>query len=323
MIATAAAVLLLAAQAAAAPGPAENPQPSAPPAQSAPPAPAAPAPAGPAHNVDLDKQFEKAEKLLDKAGGAAIGNDPGRVSTLLRRADEEIARFQDASGLERLIAEIERSRALARADDLAGAETSLRAARRYLAPLAPYTVGRSAEVAFRSAQSAAEEKNASDFLAAVDRLEAATLAPALLDRLQKTRAAIGRARSFMVRSDLPNGRREVDAARSAFHGVTYIASLSRARYGLLVGSELLEVGALLAARDQTQKALRELRQARDLAPERSQEALQTAQEEATAVWRRINKPAAGDAQALAAAGERIEAVRQATQPLPPGAAVSK
>ena len=260
---------------------------------------------------ELRDQFEKADKLLNRSADAAQGHDPGRVSLLLRRADEEIGGFEETSGLKPFAAAVERSREEARRADLAAAEASLRGARLFLASLSSYIVPRSAEVAFRTALSAAADGNPHDFLAAVDRLESATLAPVLLESLRQAREAVARGRSMMVRSDLPSGRKEIETARTALQGVTYVATLSHAAYNLMVASELLGDGALLAARDLTQKGLRELRQALDLAPAEAKEPLRQAQEEATIIWRRINRPQPGDAASLAAAGDRIEGVRQA------------
>ena len=100
------AALLLLAWFAAAPvdavpaGASQAPPPASPPASLL-------SPRAPAELRDL---FEKAEKMLRKASDSAMGSDAGRVSLLLRRADEEIGRFETASGLEPLIEAVDLSR---------------------------------------------------------------------------------------------------------------------------------------------------------------------------------------------------------------------
>ena len=274
--------------------------------EAAPPA----SPSSPLSPAKLRDQFERADKLLRRAADAAEGSDPGRVSLLLQRADEEIVRFEASSGLAPLIEAVAASREAAGRQDLTAAEASLRRARPWIASLSDYAVPRSAEIAFRAAQAAATEGDAPGFLAALDQFEAATLAPALLARLRETRQAVARARTVLVRGDLKGGRREVASARASFDGLTYAGALSRSHYGLLVASELLRDRALLAARDQAQKGLRDLRLAIPLAPEAARDSLLRAQEEATTVWRRINRPAEGDADLLAGASGVIEGARQ-------------
>ena len=278
-------------------------------AQEAPPASQQP-PASPQSSAALRDLFDKADKMLRKADDAARGKDAGRVSLLLRRADEEIARFEAASGIAPILSAVAASREEAGRGELPAAEISLRRARPWLAPLSDYTVPRSAEVAFRSAQDSAADGNADDFLAALDRFEAATLVPVLQERVREARAAVAQGRAMLVRNDLKGARKAISVSRAAFDGLTYARALSRSRYGLLVASELLRDKALLAARDQAQKGLRDLKLALPLAPEPALQSLQRAREDATTVWKRINRPAEGDADILAAASDAVEAARQ-------------
>lgn len=314
-------VAIVAASVASAPGAAihqvaqQAPVAAQPPASPQPPAPSHPAdspqaPASPLSSVALRDLFEKADKMLRKADDAAHGSDAGRVSQLLRRADEEIARFEASSGIAPILSAVAASREEAGRSDLRAAELSLRRARPWLASLSDYTVPRSAEVAFRSAQDSAADENASDFLSALDRFEAATLVPVLQERLREARAAVAKGRGLLVRNDMKGARKAIAASRAALDGLTYAGALSRSRYGLLVASELLRDKALLAAKDQAQKGLRDLKLALPLAPEPALPSLAKAQEDATAVWKRMNRPAQGDAEILSAASDAVEAARQ-------------
>ncbi len=269
---------------------------------------------GAASPADLRERFDKAGKSLRRASDAIDDHDPGRVSLLLRRADEEIGAFETDSGLESLIAAIAATRSAVARDDWAGAGTALRAGRAGMVSLSDYSVPRSAEVAFRAAQTALALPDRDGTLAALTRLEAATLAPALQARLRAAREAVARGRTMMVRNDMKGGRIEVDAARGALNAVSYAGALSGARYGLMVAAELLRDRALLAARDQAQKGLRDLRTAIELAPEAAKAALTEVQTEATDIWRRINHAGAGDADRLAADSESIETMRQQLLP---------
>jgi hypothetical protein len=295
---------------AATPEAAPQPPTSTPRPTSAQPPASPPPPATPLSSAALRDLFEKADKLLRKADDAARGKDAGRVSQLLRRADEEIARFEAASGIAPILSAVAASREEAGRGDLPAAEISLRRARPWIASLSDYTVPRSAEVAFRSAQDSGADGNAHDFLAALDRFEAATLVPVLQERIREARAAVAKGRALLVRNDMKGASKEIAASRTAFDGLTYAGALSRSRYGLLVASELLRDKALLAARDQAQKGLRDLKLALPLAPEPALQSLVKAQEDATAVWKRINRPAEGDSEILSAASDAVEAVRQ-------------
>jgi hypothetical protein len=144
----------------------------------------------------------------------------------------------------------------------------------------------------------------------MDRLEAAVLAPILLARIHQAREAIARGRAAMVRRDMKGGAAEVAAARGALEGLRYAGAMSRATFHLDVGSELLRGGALLAARDQTQRALRDLRLALDAGPEEDRAELRQISDEVRGIWRRMGRVVGGDDARLEAAGRRVDALRR-------------
>jgi hypothetical protein len=272
------------------------------------PAGGAPIIAGP---PDLRDLIEKAETVLGRAEDATRGKDPGRVSLMLKRADDLIGEFQAASRLEDLHGALDAARRGARGNDLAGAAAALRRARSLLPALADYVVTRQAEESGRTAIAAAEGGDAPGCLRAIDRLESSVLGTVLLARLGEARQAIGRARAAMVRRDMATGRAEVEAARRAIDGLHYCGALSRALFALRIGSELLRDGASVAARDQVQRASRDLRLAAGLAPEPGRQAIEETRAGVLEVWRRINRPLAGDSERLEEAARQVETIRTA------------
>ena len=311
------------------------------PAAAAPVAPAATAPASPprapavglATPARLRSMLEKAMKMLAKAEDALRGSDAGEVSLFLSRSDEYLEQFQAASGLEGLVKALQEARAAAGAagttaaggsdaagaagtgasaadgTDLAAAAAAVRRARDLMTPVAEYTVLRQGVEAGHAALRAAGARDRPGFLAALDRLEAATLAPVLLARLREARDGISRGRLAMVRRDMREGRAQVAAARRACDGLEYAGALSRASFALSVGSELLASDSVIAARDQIQKALRDLRRAAASAPVGQQAALEQARAEAAEVWKRSGKINAAEAGKLADIARRVETVR--------------
>src|SRR5262249_12555277 len=161
-----------------APPPAEPPVTATPPATAPPPAATAPAaaPAPPPGAVpaaspgkrvgppELREQFERAGKALRKADNALGGHDAGRGSRPLQRSDDDILQFETGSGLAEFVTQTGVARQAATANDAATADRAVRRARAASASLADYTVARPAEVAYRSALSAAADRNAGDFL---------------------------------------------------------------------------------------------------------------------------------------------------------------
>jgi predicted negative regulator of RcsB-dependent stress response len=304
-------------------GPAAEAPASPPKAPATPVAPASPA-TPPAHApaaasgprltpAELRDRFEKSSKALRKAEEATGGRDPGRVSLLLKQADELIATFEAGTGIDDFVGALAVARAAVGSGDFPAAGSALRRGRESLRSLADYTVARPAEVAYRSALAALDERNEHDFEAALLRLEAAVRAPYVADRLHEARAAIARGRGAMVRNDMKTGRREIGAARAALGRVDYAASLGQARHSLLLAADLLRQDAFLTAREQSRLALRAVRAARERAPEPDVETLATTEATATEVWRRLAKPEPGDPDRLEAAAEQIETLRQRLQ----------
>ncbi|MBI1951371.1 MAG: hypothetical protein HYS34_08420 [Acidobacteria bacterium] len=295
-------------------------------------------PVGLATPAQLRSALEKAGKMLGKAEDALRGNDAGKVSLFLSRSDEYLEEFHAASGLQRLVQALKEARAAAggagttaaggsdaagaagtgaaetgasAADgtDLAEAAAAVRRARDLMTPVAEYTVLRQGAEAGHAALRAAGARDRAGFLAALDRLEAATLAPVLLARLREARDGISRGRLAMVRRDMQEGRAQVAAARRACDGLEYAGALSRASFALSVGSELLASDSVIAARHQIQKALRDLRRAAAAAPGGQQEALEQARAEAAEVWKRSGKSNSAEAGRLADIARRVETVR--------------
>jgi hypothetical protein len=270
----------------------------------------APPPADAASPVELRDRLEKVQKLLRKAGDAVQGKDLARASFLLQRADEELARFESGANVGRYLTSRDQARRAADEGNLPAAASALKTARTALPPLGDYTVPRSMEIAYRAALQGAEEGSADAFRAGVQQMDEATFAAPIADRCRDTREAMGRARKAIGRNDVAGGMKEVDGAKAALARIDYGGQLARARSGLLLASELLRDGAFLAARDQTQRGLKELSEAIEAAPEADREALKASQEEARTVWRRMSRAEKEDPDRLAAASERLETLRR-------------
>ncbi len=277
-------------------------------------APATPAPtpgARPATPAELRTALQRAMKSLAKAEDALHGKDPGEVGLLLLRADEYLDRFQSASGLEALAGALQAAHAAADGSDLTAAGAAVRRARDLMPTVAEYTVLRQGVEAGHAALRAAGALDRPDFLAALDRLEKATLVPVLLGRLREARDGISRGRLAMVRRDMEAGRVQVTAARRACEGLDYAGALSRASFALSVGSELLASNSVIASRDQVQKALRELRHASEVAHDPQRATLEQARAEAADVWKRSARARESTVEAakLADIARRVETVR--------------
>jgi hypothetical protein len=260
--------------------------------------------------AELRDLFARADKAVRRAEEAAPGRDPGRVSLLLQRADEEIARFQEASGLVRFEAARRAALEAATGGNFAAAAREVERARGLWPPLSDFVVTRLAEESGRAALQGARDQDLKAVKRALERLDRAVLAGVLLDRLDASRRAIARARAALVRRDLKGGAPEIAAARAGLSGLAYAGALGRAALTLTIGSELLREGALIAARDQARQAARDLRLACDLAPPSERAALETLRDEATALWRRMNRPQAEDADRLAGVAAAVAAARE-------------
>jgi len=114
----------------------------------------------------------------------------------------------------------------------------------------------------------------------------------------------------MVRADMAGGRQEVAAVRRALDGLRYAGDLSRVQFGLRAGSELLGQGALVAAKDLIQKALRDLRDAATIGPEAQRPDVARARDTVEEIWRRATRPRKGDAGRLSETAEAVEQIRR-------------
>ncbi len=261
--------------------------------------------------ADLERHLEKADNALGRAEGAAKGRDPGRVSLLLKRIDDELGIFEVNARLAPLAGAIDGARTAARRDDLPAAQALLQRARSLYPPLADYAVLQQTEEASRAALRAAEGGDGVECLAAIDRFEASLRPALLLKRVAEARQAIARTRLAMVRNDMKTGAAELRAARQAIDGLRYAGALSRVQYALRVGVDLLEQQARLAARDQVRKALRSLRVAADLGAHGSDASdLAAARDTVTEVWRRMMRAQDDAAHRLLEAAKTVEAIRR-------------
>jgi len=260
--------------------------------------------------AELRSSLEKADKFLRQAERSVRGTDPGKVSLLLARADEELTRFQEGSGLLALQRAFEEARRAARASDMTAAGAAVRRARDLMGSVSEFTVLRQTEEASRAAQHAADSMDGPELLEALERFEAAVLAPVLLARLREAREAIGRARQAMVRRNMQDGRAQIAAARRALDGLGYAGALSRASFSLTIGAELLASSSVIAGRDQVLKASRELRRAAEVAPDETRAALEQARLEAGAIWKRSGHASREAGAQLADLAKKVEAIRR-------------
>jgi hypothetical protein len=266
--------------------------------------------ATPVHPRELRDSLEKAEKYLGKAERALSRRNPGRVSTLLRGADEALSRLERQSGLEPLVEVLTAARTAATARDLEAADAAMRRARALMPALADYTVTRQAEIAFRAARSAVAAADRDRHIEAIGQMESAILAPTLLAHLRSAREAISRGRAAMVRRDVSIGKEELAAARRSLGALRYAGALSRALFALRMGSELLADGVGVATREHVRKGLREMRAAIELAPKERLDDLKSARDELEAVWGRMSRPKPEDAEKLDAIARAVESARR-------------
>jgi hypothetical protein len=253
--------------------------------------------------------LDKADNALGQAERAVQGKDPGKVSLLLQRADEFLASFQEASGLERLVKALDDGRAAARGSDMVAAGEAVRRASGLMSAVTDYVVLRQAAETSRSAMRAADAQDGPAFLQALDRFDSSILAPVLLARLREARDAVARARQAMVRNNMQDGRARIAEARRAMNGLAYAGALSRASYSLAIGAELLESHSVIAARDQLQKALRDLKTAAAVGPDESRPALEEMRAQTAEIWKRSGRADAGDAGRLVDLARRVDAIR--------------
>jgi len=249
---------------------------------------------------------DDASKALGQAERAVEGRDPGKVSLLLQRVDELLVSFQQASGLEALVKAFDEGRTAARGSDMAAA---VRKASGLMSAVTDYVVLRQAAETSRSALRAADVQDGPAFLEALDRFDSSILAPVLLARVRDARDAVARARQAMVRNNMPDGRARIADARRAMNGLAYAGALSRASFSLAMGAELLESRSVIAARDQLQKALRDLKLAAQVGPDDSRPALEEARAQTVEIWKRSGHAAEGDAGRLSDLVRKVDAIR--------------
>ena len=258
-----------------------------------------PAAAAPATPAALRSILDKTDGALSQAGKAVGGKDPGKVSLYLQRVDDLLVSFQESSGLEDLARAFDEGRSAARGSDLAAAAAAVRRASGLMSAVSDYVVLRQA----------AEVKDGTAFLEALDRFDASILAPVLLARLREARAAVARARQAMIHNNMQDGRARIAEARRAFNGLAYAGALSRSAFSLTIGAELLDGDSVITARDQMQKALRDLKLAAEVGPDDTRPALEEARAQAFEIWKRSGRAAAGDPGRLADLARTIDAIR--------------
>ena len=258
---------------------------------------------------DLRSILDKTDRMIEQAERAVGGKDPGKVSLFLIRIDELLASFLADSETEALGKAFDGARAAARASDLPAAAAAVRRASALMTPLTDFVVLRQAAESSRAAIRAAETGDSGAFVNDLDRFDASILAPVLLARVREARAAVARARQAMVRNNMPDGRARIAEIRRAFGGLVYAGALARASYSLTIGSELLSSGSIITARDQMQKAIRDLKLALGSAPDDNRTVLEDALARTIEIWKRSGHAAAGDGDRLAELARTIDGVR--------------
>ena len=258
---------------------------------------------------DLRSTLDKTDRAIEQAERAVGGKDPGKVSLFLIRIDELLASFLSDSQIEALVKTFDEARAASQASDLPAAAAAVRRASALMAPLTDFAVLRQAAESSRAALRAAETRDAAAFLDDLDRFDASILAPVLLARVREARAAVGRARQAMVRNNMPDGRARIAEIRRAFGGLLYAGALARASYSLTIGSELLSSGSIITARDQMQRAIRDLKLALGAAPDDTRTVLEGALAQTIEIWKRSGHAATGDGDRLAELAGTIDGVR--------------
>ena len=270
---------------------------------------ALPAAAAPATPAELRSTLDKIDKTLSQAERAVGKKDPGKVSYILIHADELLGSFVAGSGLESMVRAIDAGHAAALASDMTAAAAAARRASGLMSPVTDFVVLRQAAESSRQAVTAAEAHDTAGYTAALDRFDASVLAPVLLARLGETRAAVARARQAMVRNNMPDGKARIAEARRAFNGLIHAGALSRACYALSIGAEILQGGSILTARDQLEKAMRDLKLAAETGPDDSRTVLEQVRAETSEIWKRSGRAAPGDAGRLAAIAHDVDTLR--------------
>ena len=253
--------------------------------------------------------LDKADSALAQAEKAVKGKDPGKVSLYLARVDELLVSFQDESGLAELARSFDVARAAARASEWTGAASAVRRASALMAPLSDYVVLRQAAESSRAARSAADAHDLTTFLESLDRFDASVLAPVMLARVREARDAIARARRAMVYNNMQDGRQRIAEVRRALSGLFHAGALSRVVFALSIGAEMLEAGSVISAKDQLQKALRDLKLAAETAPEEVRPALEQTRATISDIWKRASRATPDDVKRAAELARTVDAIR--------------
>jgi hypothetical protein len=257
----------------------------------------------------LRSTLDKTDRTIAQAEKAVTGKDPGKVSLYLARVDELLVSFQDDTRLADLAKSFDQARASARASEWPGAASAVRRGSALMTPLSDYVVLRQAAESSRAALQAADAHDLTAFLDSVDRFDASILAPVMLARVREAREAIGKARQAMVHNNMPDGQKRIGEVRRAMNGLFHAGALSRAVFALSIGAEMLETGSAISAKDQLQRALRDLKLAADTGPQEVRPTLEETRTTTADIWKRVSRATPDDAKRTAELARTVDAIR--------------
>lgn len=273
------------------------------------PAPWAPLTAATLTPSALRSILDKADHTLSQAEKAVQGKDPGKVSMYLARVDELLVSFQEEAGLAELAGSFDEARAAASASEWPRATSAVRRASALMGPLSDYVVLRQAAESSRAALSAAGAHDLTAFLESLDRFDASILAQVMLARVREARDAIARARQAMVHNSMPDGKKRIAEIRRALSGLFHAGALSRVVFALSIGAEMLEGGSVISAKDQLQRALRDLKLAAETAPEEVRPTLEQTRATTADIWKRASRSTPDDVKRVAELARTVDAIR--------------
>ncbi|HKB08005.1 MAG TPA: hypothetical protein VKF61_07005 [Candidatus Polarisedimenticolia bacterium] len=272
-------------------------------------APWSPLTAAPMTPSALRSILDKTDGTLAQAEKAVKGKDPGKVSLYLARVDELLVEFQEGAGLADLAKSFDSARAAAQASEWAGAASAVRRASALMAPLSDYVVLRQAAESSRAAVAAAEAHDLAAFTESLDRFDASILAPVMLTRVREARDAVAKARQAMVKNNMPDGQKRIGEVRRALSGLFHAGALSRVVFALSIGAEMLEAGSVISAKDQLQKALRDLKLAAETAPEDVRPVLEQTRATTSDIWKRASHATPDDVKRIGELARTVDAIR--------------
>ena len=257
----------------------------------------------------LRSTLERADKTLAQAERAVEGKDPGKVSLYLARVDELLVSFQEEGALLELAKSFEEARTAARNPDWAAAAWAVRRASVLMNPLSDYVVLRQSAETSRAAVREAETHDLAAFQQSLDRFDESILVQVLLARVREARDAVARARQAMVRNNMQDGRIRLAEARRGLNGLLYAGALSRIVFALSIGAEFLEGGSVISAKDQLQRALRDLKLAAEVGPPEARPSMEEIRATTFDIWKRPARATAEDARRLAELARTVDAIR--------------